>query len=627
MVPPKLKLPTNKETTGYTLVRGDDTPSAADDGPSTPTPREPPSHHRPPRLFHNLTLKTMLISIITAFLIFVAIHLAFGPGAPCLSKHHRPDPSSSSSSFSSSSSSLDSDCDCAAPTPTVPQHFQTSPELWAGPTKTGAPAFLAQTRVFDPAASFVPNAPLQTAIPIDGMGAANESIFQMMGYLTPYMPAPDGFGVGEWPLPPGADIVQVQMLSRHGSRYPTSGASSNVALFGDRIAEARVRRQSGFKATGPLEFLNEWEYQLGYEILVPKGRQELFDSGVLHSYMYSSLYNPNSKIIVRTTTQDRMLKSAEYFMAGFFGLEWTNNATIEVIIEENGFNNSLAGSKACPNAHKEEGGVNATAEWVATYLQKATARLSSMIQGYDWDVVDTYAAQSLCPYETAAYGFSHFCSLFTYEEWIGFSYSVDLYFSGDSGWQSKTGRAVGLGYQQEVIARLKNHTLGYSGSNINTTLDSDPSTFPLNQSLYLDFSHDTNIVSILTAFGLTQFRDDPPLSPRAYPGKHNFTVSHITPFGARLDMELIRAPRPVRADRGGADGYVDGGEAKETKYIHFVLNQRTVPLGFSFPECDASRVDGWCELQTFLKVQEEMPKLANFEETCYGPFEELSTVV
>lgn len=88
-------------------------------------------------------------------------------------------------------------------------------------------------------------------------------------------------------------------------------------------------------------------------------------------------------------------------------------------------------------------------------------------------------------------------------------------------------------------------------------------------------------------------------------------------------MELIRAPRPVRADRAGS-GYEEIGE--ETKYVHFVLNQRTVPLGFSFPECDASRLDGWCELETFLKVQEEMPKLANFEETCYGPFEDLQTV-
>lgn len=195
--------------------------------------------------------------------------------------------------------------------------------------------------------------------------------------------------------------------------------------------------------------------------------------------------------------------------------------------------------------------------------------------------------------------------------------TTDLYFSGDSGWQSKTGRAVGIGYQQEVLARLKNHTLGYSGSQINTTLDSSTETFPLNQSLYLDFSHDTNIISVLTAMGLTQFRDDPPLSPTHYPGKHNFTVSHLTPFGARLDMEVIKAPRPVRADRGG-DGYVEGEGLGETKYIHFVLNQRTVPLGFSFPECDASRVDGWCELETFLEVQEKMTELANFEETCYG---------
>lgn len=204
--------------------------------------------------------------------------------------------------------------------------------------------------------------------------------------------------------------------------------------------------------------------------------------------------------------------------------------------------------------------------------------------------------------------------------------STDLYFSGDSGWQSKTARAVGIGYQQEVIARLKNHTLGYSGSQINTTLDSSTETFPLNQSLYLDFSHDTNIISILTAFGLTSTRDDPPLSSKHYPGDHNFTVSHLTPFAARLDIEVIKAPKPVRADRGGS-GYVETEGSKETKYIHFMLNQRTLPLGWSFPECDASRVDGWCELDTFLKVQEKMPGLANFEETCFGNFSALGTVV
>lgn len=175
-------------------------------------------------------------------------------------------------------------------------------------------------------------------------------------------------------------------------------------------------------------------------------------------------------------------------------------------------------------------------------------------------------------------------------------------------------RAVGIGYQQEVIARLKNHTLGYSGSNINVTLDSSTETFPLNQTLYFDFSHDTNIVAVLTAFGLRQFAEELPADK--YPGDHSFTVSHVTPFGARLDMEIIKTPKPLKADR---EGYAEGGG--ETRYIHFILNQRTLPLGKSFPECDPKRKDGWCELDTFLKIQEEMPARAKFDYSCYGDYE------
>lgn len=95
---------------------------------------------------------------------------------------------------------------------------------------------------------------------------------------------------------------------------------------------------------GRTVFTSAWRFSCTDK--VHAGRQELFDSGVLHAYMYSRLYNPHSQIIARTTvcilatfasekatthrlsltrfiqTQDRMLKSAEYFMAGFFGLEW-----------------------------------------------------------------------------------------------------------------------------------------------------------------------------------------------------------------------------------------------------------------------------------------------------------------
>ncbi|PHH90290.1 hypothetical protein CDD83_4058 [Cordyceps sp. RAO-2017] len=497
-------------------------------------------------------------------------------------------------------------CPCS-PTK-VPQYFQTSPELWPGPTATGRPAFLAQTRILDPTQTFVPNEPLQTSYPVQGMGKDDESIFKRMGYLSPYSPSP-GFGVDEYPLPAGAEVVQLHMLSRHGARYPTTGA--NVATFGERIANA----SGDFNPKGPLAFLKHWKYELGAEMLVPKGREELFESGVLHNYMYGALYNPSSKIIVRTTTQDRMLKSAENWLAGFFGLEWVKNATIEVIIEENKFNNSLAGDLNCPNSQTKTSGNESLDTWTRIYLQNATSRFQAMTDGFNWTVEDVYAAQTMCPYETVAYGSSRFCDLFTYDEWDGFGYAADLLFSAISGFNSPTGRATGIGYQQEMVARLQNHILGYSGSQINVTLDSSTETFPLNQSLYLDFSHDTNIVSILTALGLRQFADELPAT--RHPGPHNFTVAHLTPFGARLDLELIGAPQPVSPNR---DGYLRG---PPTRYVHLVLNQRTVPLGASLPECDAARRDGWCELGAFLAAQERMPARARFDDACFGDYPRL----
>ena len=86
-----------------------------------------------------------------------------------------------------------------------PDYFQTTPQIFAGPTATGKPPFLAQTD----AVTFQ-STPLQTGTPIAG-NVQNQSIFEHMGYLSPYFPNPSGFGVDEYILPEGAEIVQVQV--------------------------------------------------------------------------------------------------------------------------------------------------------------------------------------------------------------------------------------------------------------------------------------------------------------------------------------------------------------------------------------------------------------------------------
>lgn len=211
------------------------------------------------------------------------------------------------------SGSAPDDCPCLKPRP--PQYFQTSPQLWAGPTATGRPAFMAQTRVINPTATYVPNEPLQTSIPIEGMKPGNDSIFKMMGYLSPYSPSP-GFGVDEYPLPEGADIVQVQMLSRHGARYPTQGA--DVVQLGKRIADAG----KAFTPKDDLAFLKDWKYQLGSEILVPKGREELYNSGRLfRSYFRFYWHQLTSAQVYSTatctesfTTQEARSSSAQRYV-------------------------------------------------------------------------------------------------------------------------------------------------------------------------------------------------------------------------------------------------------------------------------------------------------------------------
>ena len=501
----------------------------------------------------------------------------------------------------------------------IPDYFQTSPEVLPGPTKTGGAPFLAQT---DPVPTvdgiFKPHSPLQTNLAISG-NANQSNIFHLMGHLSPYFANPSGFGAEEYPLPPGAQITTAHLLSRHGSRYPTD--ESSVSGFGEQV---RTLGLAGNKWTGPLAFLNDWKYELGAEILVARGREELFSSGILFNYNYGHLADAAGKMIARTTSQDRMLKSAEYFMTGFFGLDWTENVTLVPILEAPGLNNSLAGYYQCENGRVHAtAGTKASQLWQSIYLANATERLREFSGTREWSLTDSYNAQTLCPYETVAFGYSRFCELFTYEEWEGFEYSVDLVFQGNDGWMSPVGRAIGIGYVEELYARLRGklYDLPPGATNVNRTLDTMTETFPLNQPLYMDFSHDTNIYSILTAMGLKQFGDV--LSNTTTTPHRNVTVSHITPFAARVIWEQITAPSPVKAKRparNAADSeYFDDG--KETRYIHMTINQRTIPFGQSYPEC-GDRDDGWCELDTFLGILGGLLDQAQYEYSCFGDYKD-----
>lgn len=98
-----------------------------------------------------------------------------------------------------------------------------------------------------------------------------------------------------------------------------------------------------------------------------------------------------------------------------------------MIIEEDGFNNTLAPYDTCTNANVEDIGYFGDAivdQWSDIYLAGALKRIQGFVKGnLTLTISDMGAMQQSCAYETVELGSSDFCDLFTAEEWKGFEYA------------------------------------------------------------------------------------------------------------------------------------------------------------------------------------------------------------
>ena len=98
---------------------------------------------------------------------------------------------------------------------------------------------------------------------------------QWLGNLSPWRssePGRWGLPYASPQIPLGCELEQVHLLSRHGARYPSTGEA--VTKFGLMLQEALLNG-TGFEGTGPLTFLNSWQYKLGAEILTAFGRKQM----------------------------------------------------------------------------------------------------------------------------------------------------------------------------------------------------------------------------------------------------------------------------------------------------------------------------------------------------------------
>ncbi|KXJ92233.1 3-phytase A [Microdochium bolleyi] len=427
----------------------------------------------------------------------------------------------------------------------------------------------------------------------DGYQCAPE-ISRLWGQYSPFWPVESDISPA---VPEGCEVSFAQVLSRHGARDPTLGKSK---AYGALIA--RIHAQVAEYGAGAA-FLRDYEYRLGADELSAFGEQQLVNSGIRFYHRYRALAR-RSTPFVRSAGQHRVVESARKWTEGFHASREADKHAeadegwpyhILEIPEYRPHNNTLS-PDTCPAFEAgSDLGRKAQATFLGEFAPAITARLNAALPGADLDDVDTTYLMDLCPFETVAdrYGRpSRICTLFSPDEWADYDYfqSLGKWYGYSSG--NPLGPTQGVGFANELIARLTGRPVE-DHTSTNSTLDSSPETFPLrDRGVYADFSHDNDMAAMFGALGLynatAQLDKHSRQNPRETKG---FAASWTVPFGARMYVEKMTCHGgPRTSSRSSRE------QGKREELVRVLVNDRVIPL----QNCGADEL-GRCPLSRFVE--------------------------
>jgi hypothetical protein len=405
------------------------------------------------------------------------------------------------------------------------------------------------------------------------------SVSHSWGQYSPFFSVPSDLDAS---IEQECEITFAQILSRHGARDPTASKSR---AYNDTIS----RIHSSATAYGPgYEFIRDYKYALGADQLTLFGQKEMINSGIKFYHRYRSLASKSIPFI-RASGQDRVVASALNWTHGYHRERVEHNTTSDedlrfpyelvIIPEAGGVNNTLDHSlcTAFETGPSSTVGDDAQKTWLGIFAPPITERLNENLPGANLTDQEIIYVMDLCPYTTVALddgGFiSPFCQLFSEQEWRDYDYyqSVGKWYGYGPG--NPLGPTQGVGFVNELIARLTRQPVR-DHTSTNSTPDGSPETFPLGRTLYADFSHDNDMTAIYGAMGL--YGATPPLDKtrRQTPEQtKGYTASWTVPFGARMYVEKMKCYDVPRVE---AEEEEEEGQQEEL--VRVLVNDRVVPL-------------------------------------------------
>ncbi|KAJ5587236.1 uncharacterized protein N7459_003001 [Penicillium hispanicum] len=378
-------------------------------------------------------------------------------------------------------------------------------------------------------------------------------------------------------VPQDCQINFVQLISRHGARYPTTSKGKKLQALIDKI-------QKGATLSGDAAFLKDYKYELGTESLVSFGQQELVNSGIRFVQRYPELSSGNEPFI-RSTNSQRVMESANEFIKGFQqarGQPTTGSSvpTIGTVVANKAGTPNTLNHATCDKFEQtyRDYAKAAKKAYLPIMMPSIRTRLKDMIQNVDLADNEILELMEMCSFETVAANadastMSPFCDLFTESEWSEFEYVQSLVKWSAFGHGNPLGPTQGIGYLNELYARLTDTPVKNIASIDQNLVNAK--NFPLGRAIYLDFTHDNGMIPIFSALGLYDVElDKTKMQSPADSG--GFSSSWVVPFAARA--------------------YIERMECCEDSYIRLIVNERVVPL----KGCDVDDL-GRCSEEDFLE--------------------------
>ncbi|CUM66901.1 uncharacterized protein PRCAT00004586001 [Priceomyces carsonii] len=397
------------------------------------------------------------------------------------------------------------------------------------------------------------------------------NIVRFLGGSAPYVQR-QGYGIST-DIPDGCSYEQVQLLSRHGERYPSK---SSGKLYHKIYNKLKAYNQT---FQGSLSFMNDYDYFVTDDNYYEKettplnseglfaGTTNAMKHGASFRSKYNSLFNENSTLPVFSSNSGRCFMTSKYFARGFLGDDYTEDSVKYSIIDEDGSMgaNSLTPRSGCntlKDAQKSE-------SYDDDYLQDIVDRIQLENNGIDIDTDDVENLFGYCAYEMNVKGASPFCDIFTNEELVKFSYQtdVDAYYSNGPGNNMTLAAA-----SQMVLSSLK--------------LLKDNSS---ENKVWLSFTHDTDIEIFHASLGIINPSQDIPTDHIPFPNP--YVHSSIVPQGSRT--------------------YTEKYKCGDDSYVRFILNDAVIPIN------SCSTGPGFsCKLEDFEDYINERFEGVSYEDQC-----------